>query len=108
MGYKNSKDQLTYNKHWNKNHKVSVALSKRKSDLKSRYNITLKQYNQMFENQKGCCAICGIHQSKLDKSLGVDHNHITGKIRKLLCCKCNSAVGTYETLGNKIKLYLEI
>lgn len=61
--------------------------------LRYAYNITLDKYNTLFAEQLGCCAICGIHQSKLTKSLGVDHNHTTGRVRGLLCTKCNTGIG---------------
>lgn len=61
--------------------------------LYSQYGITIDDYNRMFEEQCGGCAICGIHQSKLKKALSVDHNHRTGQIRGLLCNKCNLLLG---------------
>ena len=57
------------------------------------FGISLDEYNKMFDSQQGCCAICGTHQSSLSKSLAVDHDHITGKVRGLLCNKCNAALG---------------
>lgn len=61
--------------------------------LQSAYGITEKDYNKLFEEQCGGCAICGTHQSKLKKALSVDHNHETGQIRGLLCNKCNLLLG---------------
>ena len=66
---------------------------KRNDHLKRRYGITLDQWNEMFSEQGGCCAICNKHQSELKKNLAVDHNHTTGEIRKLLCSNCNTAIG---------------
>lgn len=60
--------------------------------LKYFYGISLQEYNKIFENQNGCCAICGEPQ-KQQKALAVDHNHITGKIRGLLCPNCNRGIG---------------
>jgi hypothetical protein len=59
------------------------------------YKISLDQYNELFENQKGCCAICGKHQSQFSKSLSVDHDHVTGKIKGLLCGNCNRGLGYF-------------
>jgi len=77
--------------------------------LKNVFGITLEAFNAMFEEQKGCCYICGVHQSLLKKNLCVDHCHITGKVRKLLCFKCNVGIGmlndSSEMLG-KAKDYL--
>ncbi len=61
--------------------------------LKKTYGITTEDYNNMFIEQAGQCAICGTHQSKLKKKLHVDHNHETGRVRGLLCDGCNIALG---------------
>ncbi len=60
------------------------------------YGITYEEYNTLFVLQKGQCAICGAHQSELKKSLCVDHNHNTKKIRGLLCSKCNTGLGNFN------------
>ena len=61
--------------------------------LKGRYGMTLTDFDILYNQQKGCCATCGKHQSELKESLSVDHNHITGKIRGLVCRKCNIVFG---------------
>jgi len=61
--------------------------------LRSKYGITHIEYNEMFIAQKGCCTICGLHQSNFTRRLSVDHCHTTGKIRALLCSHCNSMIG---------------
>ena len=67
--------------------------SRRNSDYKYNYGITLAEYDQMFEQQNSCCAICGqpeiVKFKGKIKPLSVDHNHKTGKIRGLLCVRCN-------------------
>lgn len=65
----------------------------RNNFLRSRYNITIDDYNRMFEEQKGCCAICGKHQTETKKRLYVDHCHTTGQVRQLLCQHCNLIIG---------------
>lgn len=71
-------------------------LTVRKSHLKRHYNMTLEQYAEMFEQQKGCCAICGKHHTEVPhKQLMVDHCHKTGKVRQLLCDFCNTALGKF-------------
>lgn len=66
--------------------------------LRYKYGITLDEYDAMFETQGGVCAICGKPEIAVDKSgivkrLAVDHDHDSGKVRGLLCFKCNSMVG---------------
>lgn len=53
-------------------------------------------YNGLYEVQQGCCAICGIHASKLKKNLAADHCHISKKIRGLLCVNCNQGLGQFK------------
>jgi hypothetical protein len=57
------------------------------------FGISLDVYNEFFNKQQGCCAICGIHQIQINKSLCVDHCHNSGKVRGLLCMKCNTGIG---------------
>ena len=59
--------------------------------------FTAKEYDKKLKEQKGCCAICGRHESEFKNRLSVDHNHITGKTRDLLCVHCNVAVGIVES-----------
>jgi hypothetical protein len=53
------------------------------------YKISLEEYIQMYNNQKGCCAICDIYFP----ILRIDHDHTTNKIRGLLCHLCNTGMG---------------
>lgn len=61
--------------------------------LKKTFGITLKEYNNLFTKQDGCCAICKEHQSNFTIALAVDHNHTTQEVRGLLCSKCNMSLG---------------
>ena len=77
--------------------------------LMYKFGITLDQYNQMFANQEGKCLTCDKHQSELTKTLAVDHDHNTGKVRGLLCDFCNRQLGVYESqrkLFNRFDDYL--
>lgn len=60
--------------------------------LKHKYGISLEEYDNMVKDQNGKCYICGIDY----KSLCVDHDHKTGKVRKLLCDPCNITLGTVK------------
>ena len=76
-----------------------IALQSRKDILK-KYGLSPVDYNDMFIEQKGCCALCGKHQLKTEGALAVDHNHKTKKVRGLLCKKCNIGLGYYEWVKN--------
>ncbi len=76
--------------------------------LKYRYGITQKEYNKLFYKQKGCCAICGKHQSEFKRRLAVDHNHLTKEVRGLLCTLCNQGIGMLNVDENTLLLYRAI
>jgi hypothetical protein len=61
--------------------------------LRTKFGITLEQYEEMSERQLGLCAICVRPESIEGASLSVDHCHSTGLVRGLLCRTCNSAIG---------------
>lgn len=64
-----------------------------------KYGITSRVYQDMYNSQGGKCAICGEYHN----ILSIDHNHVTGKIRKLLCSKCNTAIGYFNENPQTIK-----
>lgn len=68
----------------------------RNRNLIKSYGITLEEYNLLFLKQGGKCLICGIHQRDLKQSLNIDHEHITGNIRGLLCPDCNRGLGCFK------------
>lgn len=84
------------NSEYQRRYYVNFSDKKANSRLLREYGITLDQYNQMFEEQEGKCAICGKHQSELKFALAVDHNHDTGEVRGLLCRKCNTGIGLFD------------
>ena len=74
---KNSKDKKEANKLYQKKHK---------------YNLDADAYYELFNKQNNRCAICNLEFSEKNKGF-VDHDHITNKVRGLLCNKCNSLLG---------------
>lgn len=61
--------------------------------LLKEYGISYAEYLTMLEAQNGGCAICGTTSTGNRKAFHVDHCHITGKVRGLLCGNCNSGIG---------------
>lgn len=61
------------------------------------YGITAEDYYNMLANQDNKCALCGseeVNNSRITSGkLFIDHCHDTGKVRGLLCSKCNHAIG---------------
>lgn len=75
-----------------KRHKRDPNINKA-DKLKRYYGLSLDEWNDMFEAQNGCCAICGRHASQAYKGLCVDHDHSSGEVRELLCGHCNFVIG---------------
>lgn len=65
--------------------------------LAANFKLTLEQYDEMHRAQKGLCAACKkpewVKQYGTVKRLSVDHCHATGKVRGLLCTRCNRTLG---------------
>lgn len=60
----------------------------------AKLRMTEAEYQAMHDKQGGKCAICG-KQQRIQR-LTRDHDHLTGRIRGLLCMRCNKALGAYE------------
>lgn len=67
----------------------------REHHFKCRYGITFAQYEEMRERQGSVCAICR-QPCGTGKNLSVDHCHTTGKVRGLLCDRCNRGLGSFD------------
>lgn len=68
----------------------------RNNALNCNYGITLKDYNLLLEKQNHKCAICESDNAGGRGVFHVDHDHETGKIRGLLCHKCNTGIGLLD------------
>jgi len=80
----------------NKLGRKRYAASIRNSNLKALYGITQVEYDRMLKEQGGCCAICGGPPVGKKRVLSVDHNHVTKKVRQLLCDLCNTGLGRFK------------
>lgn len=95
---------------WRKRNPLERISKDRNSKLKSKHGITQREYEVMLANQGGKCAICGLKPKAFDTQLVVDHDHFTGKIRGLLCQKCNLGLGHFDDDVNSLNMaikYLE-
>lgn len=77
---------------WRKRNPEKHRENKRRERLKSKYNITLTDYDDLLHFQNNVCAVCG-NPCPTGNRLAVDHDHETGKVRGLLCTNCNMALG---------------
>lgn len=76
--------------------KETVKTYNRRFALKNTYGLSIDEYNGMIKNQDGKCKICGVRAEDVSRGLSVDHCHETGKIRGILCHKCNSGLGFFN------------
>lgn len=73
--------------------------------LKRTYGISLLDYYRMLDSQDRRCAICLQAASRYRSALAVDHNHKTGKVRGLLCYRCNKFVVGRHTLRSAAMVF---
>jgi Recombination endonuclease VII len=70
---------------------------RRASVLLKQYGITPTQYAEMLAAQHGGCAICHTSVPGVrTRYFAVDHDHVTGELRGLLCTRCNMALGLFQ------------
>jgi len=89
-GEKNKEHRSKKGKEWYLKNKNRV----RNTQLKRYFGITLKKYDELLNKQNNGCAICDGPPGK--RSFSVDHDHITGKVRGLLCRGCNVGIGNLK------------
>jgi hypothetical protein len=71
--------------------RIKIEGSTRNYHLKRRYGLTEDDVKQLIEQQGGVCAICA--EAKPEH---VDHCHVTGKVRGVLCFNCNGGLGQFK------------
>ncbi len=78
---------------WRVNNPESARRVRKKQNLK-RFGLTEDSFNVIMVKQNGVCAICK-NPEPAKRALAIDHNHQTGKIRGLLCTRCNQGIGCF-------------
>jgi len=71
------------------------------SHIRRRYGISREQFETLYKKQGGACCLCGRR-----KKLNIDHSHTTGRVRGLLCWRCNvllDALENQEWLGRALR-----
>jgi hypothetical protein len=75
-----------------------IRLKRRAKKMRRKYGLTLEQIEQKAIAQRGVCAICLIGKAEC-----VDHDHITNKVRSLLCRTCNTGLGMFRDDSRVVK-----
>lgn len=94
--YEKSRDNPLFKeqrKQWAKKNPIAIREARLRHDRKKKYSLEEGEYETLLSSQGGVCAICG--ESQLRRALAVDHNHNSGKVRGLLCDKCNLGIGLF-------------
>lgn len=112
MPHKNIEDRRRYRmKYYYANHSKSLSARRMYNWKVLGISITEKERCNLLEKQDHKCAICEKHESTFKRGLAVDHDHLTGKVRGLLCFTCNryliSMFEKYSHLIPKIEKYLK-
>ena len=94
----NPRERCAYHKAWREKNKERLAEYRKQYREGTRgaqgrwlrYGLTPEQFKEMVATQGGACAICRKVPLEI---LRVDHDHVTGQVRALLCRKCNTGIG---------------
>jgi len=86
----NTESAKRYSTTWKRENRAAWRDSLRKS----KYGIPPGTYASMLAEQSGCCAICS-RPEPTTKAFDVDHDHVTGRVRALLCQRSNTGIGHF-------------
>ncbi len=105
MAYVETEAAARARRKYRRTHKGKNALWK--AQLKRIWHLTPDDYVAMLTRQNLRCAICNRDKCGSGKRFSVDHCHTSGKIRGLLCMRCNRALGWFEIFREQIIRYVE-
>tara|TARA_R110000868_G_scaffold31584_1_gene115628 strand:+ start:359 stop:871 length:513 start_codon:yes stop_codon:yes gene_type:complete len=106
----NKEKSKKVNKIWQQNNKDKMAFKQHERCLKQKYNMSPEEYQNLLEKQQGLCAVCIQPETFVNPRSGIviklaaDHCHETGKIRQLLCRRCNIVLGLCKEDKNILTL----
>ncbi len=84
-----------YSKDYNKRNLAKCRQIGMNSHRKTKYGITAEEFKNLQIKQNYVCAICN-NKCITGMNLAVDHDHVSGKIRGLLCANCNRGLGLFK------------
>lgn len=103
----NQEKHRKYSRDYYHKNPEKVRAGSRKSQLKLDFGITPEHYEEMSIAQNHLCKICNKPETYKNRSLAVDHCHITGKVRGLLCMACNVGLGNFKDDENLLMKAIE-
>ena len=81
-----------YSTKWQKANPEKAKVIRRRTTLKCKYGITPEEWDVLFDSQGKKCAVCA-STATTGKGWNTDHDHVTGKVRGILCLHCNTLIG---------------
>jgi hypothetical protein len=96
-----------YQSRWSKENRERVSTGHWRRGLKSRYGLTVADYERILAEQGGFCAICRRDKLGRFKRFHVDHDHATGRVRGLLCPDCNLGLGKFADDPSRLQAALK-
>ena len=112
---KNNKDKIRQrDTRYRRNNSEKITITRHKYNVKNEMQIrehswrkqsiifTCEEYELLLAKQGGVCVICGKAETAFDtrqnvlRKLSVDHDHATGRVRGLLCQRCNQGLGHFR------------
>lgn len=81
-------------------YQLSPSCMQKRHRLLRLYGMTQLDFDELVEKQDGRCACCG----RIPEYLVIDHDHATGNVRGLLCCKCNLGIGLVGDTQSRLQL----
>ena len=94
-GRYNAKAKATQKAYYEVN-KAKILEHQRAYNLQRKYGISPVEFDAMLEAQGGRCAICPTSTPGANRRWNVDHDKVTGKVRMILCHKCNVGLGLFD------------
>lgn len=91
--YTSNKEKMNeYSIKWQKDNPDKAKVIRRRTVLKCKYGITPEDWDTLFNEQGRKCAVCASLVTT-GNGWNTDHDHITGKVRGILCLHCNTLLG---------------
>lgn len=98
-----------YGREYRRKNKETMAATHRRHKLKQQYGMAPGVLKDLLKAQDNLCKIC-LTKPDDEKGLVVDHCHVSGMVRGMLCTKCNTGLGMFrddEIFLEKAILYLK-
>jgi hypothetical protein len=110
--YRENKDKIrsrqkSYHQEYYKSNKERFRANSKAWNLKSKYGLTPKAWEDLFNRQGRVCGSCGSQDAGHSAGWHTDHCHQTGAVRGILCAPCNRALGYAKECPDRLRKLAE-